>query len=295
MMRAGDLTGVALSPAGVTIDDSVRAEIRQRLIARIGPLVEPTAPGRPIVVTLALLRQARTRVESLGEPEDPFAWKPIFVRRSLGLAIVAACANGRFRSPLEAASPVADEAVSEWERTGWRTFHWEPWFAGLADGARAVVLADAVGWATSIWLSFDWNQLRPLPQVGGGDDQWICPAGRTVRLKGRSELRVPLSVAFSLEQERRPTPADEAGNRVALVSVSGGCPTEWWSEELAYLALVAGLRWPTRPVPPRVLGLWPDSGSHLSIEIDEEALHSAADRVVDTVRAVVEASQSAAA
>ena len=74
---------------------------------------------------------------------------------------------------------------------------------------------------------------------------------------------------------------------MALVSVSGGCPSEAWPAELAYLALVASLRSPSRPVPARVTGIWPDAGEARSIEIDEQALAAAADLVVDGVAAVV--------
>ena len=82
-----------------------------------------------------------------------------------------------------------------------------------------------------------------------------------------------------------------AGNRgrVVLVSVSGGCPGEAWPAELAYLALVASLRSPSRPVPARVTGIWPDSGEARSIEIDEPALAAAVDLAVDGVAAVVDA------
>jgi hypothetical protein len=76
---------------------------------------------------------------------------------------------------------------------------------------------------------------------------------------------------------------------VALVSVSGGCPSRGWPDELAFLALVAALRSPSRPVPVRVAGLWPDSGHHHIVDIDGDALMSAADRVVATVSTAVDA------
>jgi hypothetical protein len=182
---------------------------------------------------------------------------------------------------------VSGEAVAEWERTGWRTFHWEPWFAGLAAGGRASVLADAVSWATPLWSALEWRVISHLAEVGGVDDQWSCPAPRPVRLKGRSELRVVL------DGER--TGPDEVGRchrPVALVSMSGGRPGAPWAEELAFLALVAGLRSPSRPVPARVLGLWPDAGVHATVDIDAGVLTAAADRVVATVEVVVDARRS---
>ncbi len=154
---------------------------------------------------------------------------------------------------------MTDEAVGRWEETGWRTFHWEPWVAGLAPGARAMVLAEAVGWASSLWSSLHWPSIPATSRFGGADDHWVCPAVPPVRLKGRTELCVPVEAGG---------PGGRDGGTVALVSVSGGCPTDTWSEELAYLALVASLRSPSRPVPARVLGLWPDAGADRCVEID---------------------------
>ncbi len=260
-------------------------------MARLGPLAAALPAGDPVVVGLPLLRRARMRPETLADPEEPFAWRPVFVRRSLGLAVVEACARGRFRTPLDAVDPLVSEAVDQWRETGWRTYHWEPWMAGLAPGARAVVLAEAVGWASSLWSAFDWRAFDPLPQFGGAADQWVCPAPRVLRLTARSEFRVPLGAGGPVPDAGRGVDGGTDGAAVALVSVAGGAPPEAWSEDLAFLALVASLRSPRRPVPARVLGLWPDAGAHRRVEIDQVALAGAADRVVDTVAALVAAQE----
>jgi hypothetical protein len=282
--RATDLTRALLAPPSDPVDEACRAHLRQRLSTGINPLVEQLPHGEQLVVSLPLLRRARSRPESLTDQEEPFAWKPVFVRRSLGLAVVEACVAGRFGSPIDAVGPVASEAVAEWGRTGWRTFHWEPWLAGLDGGARALVLAEAVTWATALWSSLDWRMLAEHPRLGGPDDQWVCPASRTVRFKGRSEVHVSLDSAQARWSEVGP-----ASTPVALVSVAGGRPDEAWSGELAYLALVASLRSPSRPVPARVAGLWPDAGIRLVADIDGPALVAAAERVVATVSALVQA------
>jgi len=279
MTAVDDRTRRLVAPAPPPVGGPDRAALRGQLVARLGPLVAPLPAGDPVVVTLPLLRQAQGRPESLGERDDPFVWRPAFVRRSLGLAVTEACAGGRFRSPLEAVGPVATDAVERWEETGWRTYHWEPWVAGLPPGARAVVLAEAVGWASSLWSSLDWSLMHPLPHFGGADDQWACPSTHSVRLKGRSELHLPLG----------------HGGTMALVSVSGGCPSEGWRGELAFLALVASLRSPSRPAPVRVLGLWPEAGVDRCLEIDPEILGAAVDRVVGTVAAVAASRRGVAA
>jgi hypothetical protein len=70
---------------------------------------------------------------------------------------------------------------------------------------------------------------------------------------------------------------------MALLSVSGGIPSDDWRTELGFLALVASLRSPSRPVPARVAGLWPDAGAQRMIDIDAEILRAAADRVIRAV------------
>jgi hypothetical protein len=277
-----EVTRLLTTPCPAPLGDGLRARLRDRLTSGIGSVAERMSRGDHVLVTSNLLRQARSHPELLTAPEEEFAWKPVFVRRSLGLAVVDACLNGRFASPMEAVGPVSSQSVAEWERTGWRTFHWEPWFAGLAPGARASVLADAVTWATSLWSSFDWRALpRPI-ELGGAYDQWSCPVPRSVRLKARCELRVPLAGDGTWKVD-----AHGSQRPMALVSVSTGCPDRARAEELAFVALVAGLRSPSRPLPARVLGLWPDAGECAVVDLDADTLLAAVDRVVSTVDAVV--------
>jgi len=264
-----------------TVEDPVPAGVhggmtgvRDRLVDGVAAAVGDLATGALVEVSLPLLRRAGSRPETLGQPEDPFSWKPAFARRSLGLAAVGACAGGRFRAPAEAVGPLADHAVDEWRRTGWRTFHWEPWFAGLGAGARAMVLAEATTWASHLWASADWGALGARARIGGADDLWTCPGPRTVRLKGRCEARVA-------------PPA--GGSGPVLVSVSCGNPSDRWEEELGYLALVAALRSPDQPVPVRVAGLWPDAGMRRTVDVDDALLSASAERVVGAVALVARA------
>ena len=267
-----------------TLDEVVRTRVRDELVDAITTEVDGLPPGEPLEVSLVSLRRAHSCPEAVGQPESAFVWKPAFARRSLGLAAVRACAEERFRGPAEAVGPLADRAVEEWRRTGWRTFHWEPWFAGLGEGARAAVLAEATSWATPLWASADWVALGRRADIGGPDDLWTCPGARTVRLKGRWEARVsPASDGASGSDECH------AGHGPALVSVSGGSPGAGWAEELGFLALVAGLQAADRPVASRVVGLWPESGMRRTVGIDGPVLAAAAERAVATVSLVVRA------
>jgi len=129
-----------------------------------------------------------------------------------------------------------------------------------------VVLADAVTWATPLWAAFDWPDLRGKVEFGGPDDRWSCPGVDSVHLKGRSEVRL-----------------HGGGSSRSLVSVASGRPGDGWRDELAYLALVAALSVAQRKAPARVVGLWPDAGYRLAVEVDEAVLTGAVDRVVDAV------------
>jgi hypothetical protein len=278
--RAAGGTGGTDGAGPPPLDGAARSRVRDALVDGVAAAVAGAVAGDLVEVSLPVLRRARSRPATLGLPEPAFAWKPAFVRRSLGLAAVRACAEGRFRGPAEAVRPLAEEAVDEWRRTGWRTFHWEPWFAGLDAGARAVVLAGATTWATPMWTAADWAALGPRAVIGGVDDLWTCPGPRTVRLRARYEARV----------HPTPTPARPDGCGVAraeagpvLVSVSGGTPGDGWADDLAFLALVAGVHAPDRPVPSRVVGLWPESGLRRTVGIDESVLTAAAGRVASVV------------
>jgi hypothetical protein len=276
--RSQEVTSAILAPAGPPIDPADRQLVRQRLLETVPPLVEELPVPAHVVVTVPLLRQAHRDPEALAAPEEPFSWKPAFVRRSLGLSAVYACFSHRFSTPGEAVGRLADEAVAEWSRTGWRTFHWEPWMAALSPAARSVALAEAATWATALWSSLHWRSFDRTIRIGGPDDQWVCTAPRTVRLKGRSELQIPLESGTG-----------GGSRRSALVSVASGIPTAGWEAELGFLALAASLRSPSRPVPARVVGLWPDGGEYRSVDITGGHLASAADRVISCIAAVARA------
>jgi len=280
-------------PLPGSVDDGVRERVLERLVDGVGRATADLPPGDRIEVTLATVRRANSSPETVGLPESDFVWKPAFARRSLGLAAVRACVEGRFRGPAAAVGPLAEHAIDEWRRSGRRTFYWEPWFAGLGPGGRAVVLAGAVTWATPLWAAFDWSEVGSRSVVGGADDLWTCPGRASVRLKGRYEVRIgggrcegsagEGQGASSASRGRGPDMSGHSGGPATLVSLSGGSPGDGWREELGYLALVAVLSPSGGPAPIRVTGLWPDTGARRTVTVDEDLLMAAAERVVATV------------
>jgi len=272
--RGGQLTDVLLAPPTSLVSAADRDAARDRIVTALVGSVggRPEGPERTVGLPVLIQRARDQPVPT--DPEESFTWKPAFVRRSLGLATVEACLERRFRWPAEAVGPVADRAVAEWQRTGWRTFHWEPWFAALSAGARAAVLAEASAWATTLWSALAWRRFPVPPRLGGSDDQWVCPSDRTVRLRGRCEVRIPL-VGQAAAGHAPPVVG------TALVSLMSGHPPAAGGEpELAFLALVSALASPTRPVPSRVAGLWLHAGEHRVVEVTGELLVEAASRVV---------------
>ncbi len=276
--------------------DAVLAPVRPEEVGGLAALdrlpdrLATVTAGQPrwheLVVTLPALRRSLDPAIASSVGEEPFRWKPAFVRRSLGLAAIDACLRGRYRSPAEAVPPVADDAVAAWQRSGWRTFHWEPWMSYLPTGARAVVLAEASRWATALWCAFDWSALVPRVRLGRTDDQWRCPPGG-VRLRARSDLRVTVPVDRQQPGPRVRTTWEPDERAEVLVVTSVGAPTDTWDVDLAFPALVSVLVRPQRRAPGRVVGIWPEVGELRAVEIDAACLARTAHRVVDGVAAMV--------
>lgn len=258
-------------------DGGAAAAIRDRLNRALPELLDDTGHMGAMVMSLHRLRQVHRMPDG---QDEPFEWKPSFVRRSLGLAAIDACLDHFFGGPAAAVGPVVDAAVAEWHRTGWRTFHWEPWLANLGGAARAAVLAEAATWATAVWTSVDWVRLPVRPRLGGPDDRWSCPTAPGVQLVARSEMRVTLDSGTAANGTTR--------TATALVSISGGTPRPGWESELGYLAMVGRLGPSGGACPVRVVGLWPEAGEHRVVEVTEPILSAACDRVLEGLRAMTD-------
>ena len=182
MTAVGDRTRALVAPASIPIADGLpsrlsvpswwrgsgrwSAPLAARRAGGGRPAPAPSGPGTARVVGRA--RGALRLAAGL---------RPAV----LGLAVVDACARGRFPTPLEAVGPVVGRGGRPvGARPGGAPSTGSRGWPGWHPGPGPLVLAEAVGWATALWSSFDWSELDPLPQVGGADDQWVCP-GRAHR------------------------------------------------------------------------------------------------------------------
>jgi len=267
-----DVAPEAGPPVADTEDSTEQQQVGGGSIVRGSGRGGDTSP-QPVVVTLPLLRRLASRPGEGPFPEEPFAWKPGFIRRSLGVALLGACRRGLHDAPSVAVGPVLDEALAAWNATGQQVYHWEPWVASLGAGGRAAVMADAVGWATGVWTALPWDHLATEANLSfvATDDQWVCPTARSVRLKARADLLVT----------HNPGPTRGAGD--VLVLVGPGLPPGSWTTELGMVALLSMLSRPGRDIPARVVGLWPEAGAFRVADIDDDLLDRSVNRVIGTV------------
>ena len=77
------------------IGDDTRARVRAQLIEGVSRAMTVHPTVGPVEITLSAVRRAHQCPEAFGRVDAGFAWKPAFARRSLGLAAVRACADGR--------------------------------------------------------------------------------------------------------------------------------------------------------------------------------------------------------
>jgi len=265
--RASALTDALVAPPDLEVDAEELSALRRSLVRDLSSLVVDLAPGEELVLDAHRLMAARTDPERC-TVDAPFRPSPRLVRRAVGLAAVSRLVRGRSPAPAAAVADVLRDALEEQAERATaspgapRPAWWGEWYAGLAPGARAVVEAEAVGWATHLCTAVEWARLRPTPVVGGRDDWWDCPGARRLTLRGRVDVRVPL------------------GARQALLVVVGGVPAPDWRVVLGFPALVATLVRGERSMPVRVVGTWPACGHSRVLQVDVPALRVAADAVV---------------
>ncbi len=231
------------------------------LMHRLESAVSMTGATRPggtsVVVDAWFLDLAHTDPDRLLAPAEPFRWSPRAVRRSLGLTIVGAYVAGDVASPGAAAPVIADEAVLRWSSTGERTFGWEPWYSRLGAGGRAATIADAVTWATSVAAAVDWRRCERTDFESTRERARIG-AAPGVLVSGRFDATVR-------------TASGPAG-----ITIFNGAPRGDIETKTLLPALARFLRPGAPSLPDRMVGLWPDARTTVSVRVDDHALERAA-------------------
>jgi hypothetical protein len=273
--RARALTDALTAPGVATMSDAELELVRGGLLRDLPPLVDELPPGDPLRLDAYRFALARERPESCTVTQPPFAASPAKCRRAVGLSAVARCVRRRSPGPAPAVADVlADalaDALSAGEPAGARPPWWAAWYAGLSGGARAVVEAEAVTWATQLWTAIEWERLERPVVIGGNDDWWDCPRARRLTLRGHADVRLG------------------AGGRPVSLVVGTGVPPPGWRAALGFPALVGALARGERAIPVRVVGLWPASGQVRILPVDAAALADTATAVVSAVATWVDA------
>jgi hypothetical protein len=224
----------------------------------------------------AFLLRTHVRGDRLADNAESFAWSPGNVRRSIGLAAVRRCLEDGARNPAEAVAATITSMVREARTGDGGRRSAARWLAGIGDGARAAVEAEATSWATRLFLAVEWDRLSRPPIVGAPDRWWDCPGSR-VGLRGRADVR------FELD-----------GGRQTLLTLMAGHPGQARRTELALGALVDVLCRPSAPPPARIVGWWPECGRALVLTVDLGLLQETAQTVAAAVRQSSSAPEAAA-
>jgi hypothetical protein len=146
------------------------------------------------------------------------------------------------------------------------------WLTNLSLGARSVVQAEAVTWATQLAGAIDW---RRFDRVSVGDDRSVSfTTSPTVVLRAR----VDVSVSVAVDPQRR----DLHDRARALFLVMTGRPASSARDELGLAALTVALdKGPHLPT--RVVGWWPQCGRALVLPVDRRLLQRAGDAVLEAL------------
>jgi len=263
------LTDALLAPPGEHLSSTALAELRNDLGRDMHALGADFPPGRRLQIDAFKVLIAHRQPERCMAVEDTFVASPRVCRRAVGLAAVNRCVRGQAPCPSVAVAEVLAQGVEDAsvaaETAAIKAPWWAQWYSELPHGARAVVSAEAITWATQLLMAVDWGRIPRLPVIGGRDDWWQGPGGSPLVLKGHADVRC-------LGQ----------GRPALLVVASGRCRGDW-RVELGFPALVSAVAHDARLAPCRVVGVWPQSGQVRVLAVDVAALRAAAAATISGV------------
>jgi len=225
------------------------SRLRQLLIARLTD-------------TSARAGGPRRRLDAFSVERDdagfttPFAWGTRAARRAIGTAAARGVAQGRHADALRAASEEVERLCDRAERGLSRPGSLGAWLRGEPAPVRSLCALEAATWAGGLLAL-----VTPATQGAlgvGVADAWFEVPGTKLTLHGRRD-----AIAA-------------AGERRSILRLRDGLPGDASLAGLAVEGLVESLAAPTRALPARVVGAWPDAGVCLVMDFDEDVARTAA-------------------
>jgi hypothetical protein len=286
--KSGALTDCLLEPAGPGPSYDERVAVRTRVVHGIAAVVGSARNPAPITLDGFHLRRSLLG-PAPGDVDEPFAWNARRARRQLGLRAARACAEGRARSLAQGVTEAIEELVSAARVGRQKRGSLGYWLATVPNGARAMVAAEALTWATHVFEALQWRRFSPPAVIGPPDRWWNCPGATNVALRARSDV-----LALSVESHPKEVPGlqvlstelFEPGPRRVHLEILPGRPASTYRSELGLIALVDVLAHPSHPAPARVVGWWPQSGRAHVFSIDRRVLESTANAVLGAIDTV---------
>ena len=211
-------------------------------------------------------------VERVEAPRD-FRWSALNARRTLGNAALRRVSSQQAASVLEAVNDVVADRLLSAAAGFARPGSLGAWLARLEDAARAIVVAEATNWATTlVELTHDLDVAwRPATS-----DAYYALAGARVTLRAQREFLIegPTRIVVRV---RAGSPGRSAG---------AGLRAELATETLAH---------PRGDAPGRYVGVWPDAGLALAVEGSLEDVRAGARHLLRAAQRTAPESLSQAA
>ena len=184
-------------------------------------------------------------VESAGAKSAPFRWTPSRARRTVGLGALRRVRAEYISSVTCAARDEIDELLVRAAAGYAYPGSLARWLADQCAPVRALVVAEAVGWATTV---LDLLEPVELPWATCSTDAYYDVAAARTSLRARRDVTV-----------NSPT------GRV-VVRFRGGQPGRSAGPGLRADLVVEALSHPDGVLAERIVGIWPDAGISLAVD-----------------------------
>lgn len=197
-------------------------------------------------------------VEQGGRPPTGFSWSARTARRQL--ARLAIGETLRARSPLRPSlNVVVDSLIATVQRGEATPWSLARWLEMLPGGARALVIDEALSWATEV---VDVAQQLGAPWRPATSDSFFDVAQSSITLCGRRDLVVHHATG------------------PVVIRLRGGSPSKSAAHGLRTDLLIATLAHCDDRPPRRLIGVWPEAGLILAVDSTMDELRSGARDVV---------------